>query len=173
MATHESVLKPGIENKSNFPKPSLPIVNTAMLIGMIGEEWRMPTYEEIRANKDFPAVLGTSAGRLIKQWLKFFDLVTMGNEIIEKTAEEGEVEVDVSALGAWEYAKEVLGEDFEQRKEMIEATKRVFEVLLGSALEMEPGDADQARGLVKVFKEHLAEESSTAFANSKIEGIKK
>jgi hypothetical protein len=173
MSIQESASETGFLEKVNLPRPSLPVVNTALLIEMIGDEWRMPSYEEIRADKDFPSVLGTSAGRLIEQWLKFFDLVERGNEIVKRTAEEGEVEVDLDAFGAWKYAREILGEDFEQRKEMIEATKRAFQVLLGTTAEMEPNDADQARELVKVFEEHLAEESTTAFTNSKIEGIEK
>jgi len=171
MAIHESVLKPGIEDKSTLPKPSLPIVNTAMLIEIIGEEWRMPTYEEIKRNEDFPVSLSTSPGRLIGQWMKFFDLVEKGNKIVENTVGEGVVEVDLSALEAWKYAREVLGGKFEQRKEMIAAAKRAFQVLLGVALETEPGDPEQARELVKAFENHLVKESSVASAEAKMEKI--
>jgi len=171
MASQELTSKFGVEERNDLPKPSLPVVNTAGLIEMIGDEWRMPTYEEIKRNENFPASLSTSPGRLIGQWMKFFDLVEKGNEIVERTAEEGMVEVDVSALGAWKYAREVLGEEFEQRKEMMVATKRAFKVLLGVALEMEPGDPGQARELVRIFEEHLVKENSVASSDSKIERI--
>jgi len=171
MTIHESGLQLGIEDKSNLPQPSLPIVNTAKLIEMIGEEWKMPTYEEIKRNEDFPVSLSTSPGRLISQWMKFFDLVEKGNKIVEDTVGEGVVEVDLSALEAWKYAREVLGGKFEQRKEMVAAAKRAFQVLLGVALEMEPGDPEQARELVRIFEEHLVKESSVASAEAKLEKI--
>jgi len=171
MTIHESVLKPGIEDKSTLPKPSLPVVNTAILIKMIGGDWRMPTYEEIKGNEKFPVSLSISPGRLIGQWIKFFDLVEKGNKIVENTVGEGVVEVDLSALEAWKYAREVLGGKFEQRKEMVAAAKRAFQVLLGVTLETEPGDPEQARELIRIFEEHLVKESSTASAEAKMEKI--
>lgn len=170
MSIHELIANFGIEDESELPRPSLPITNTAKLIGMIGDEWRMPTYEELRANKDFPAILGTSAGRLIKQWLKFFDLVKKGNEMVRKTA-EGKIEPDLAAFGAWDYAREVLGEDFEARERMVAAVERAFRSLLEEEVEMEADDPLLARQLVKAFEDHFIEENSASFDEPEIKKI--
>jgi hypothetical protein len=171
MATQE-VINPADFEVQDFPKPLLPVENTAELIRMIGDEWRMPTYEEIRANNKFPVALSTSPGGLIKRWQKFFALVEKADEDNRRVAEKGEVQSDSVAMGASQYAREVIGGDYEQRKKMILATKRAFQVLLGEEVEMESGDVDQARKLVKAFEDYWIKESSTASAEGRIEPIK-
>ncbi|MFZ5366580.1 MAG: hypothetical protein ACOZBZ_04895 [Patescibacteria group bacterium] len=135
--------KQEIQN-GGLPVPHLPILETAGLIDAMGENWGIP--QGAREPRE-----------LIKPWLEFCNNVIEGRKIIRCFRRRGELKLDFVALGAWNYAKRVLGGNFKERTEQIKAAKRAFSVLLGKKERkgMRPEDPNEARKLVSVFEERL------------------
>ncbi len=139
---------PSERRNGGLPAPLLLVGDTAEMIDQMGLRWELPSSV-------------SDPEKIIRPWLRFCDLVIEGRDVIrqlveegESLAEEGKFRPDIEALGAWNYSRRILQVRFEEREERIEAARRAFGALLGMG-KMKPGDADEARELVRACEKEL------------------
>lgn len=130
----------GVQTK--LPRPSLPIKEMASLIGFMGEDWRLP---EVGVEGEI------TAREVVDSWLNFLAKAKEGEKVFGRFVLTGKVEQGFEALGAYDYARTVVGNDEEIRAETLAAARRAFRSLLRKE-EMQEGDVVKARGVVEAFE---------------------